>query len=527
MATFVPSVKADPVKPGTRLRVVRGDRSEILDPMATSSGGDAEVISLIYESLVQRSDEFPMTWKPCLAESWKVSDDLKSWVFRLRSGVKFQDGTAMDAVAVKRSLDRAREPDGVTSGTMMPYAEEYFSVVESILAPDARTVVITLNTPDNRFISTVGLFCAAIISPTTLQALEKIKTPSDRTSWLSKHPCGTGPFRLDDPDDFGRDEIRLKAHDAYWGGKPTVDELVITTVLDAKSRSERLVEGTFDFVAGVPSTERAALAENEAVHLSVRPAENICYLGLNCDKEADRPTAELKLRKAIALAIRRDAIAEKLGEGVTPQYVLLPEVTPGHPKDYKPKGDELATDAALAESKKLVEQTGAPERPLRLVFPSVPRPYLGQPNTVADLIRQQLEAVGIEVKLQALSMREMVEAIEAGDYDLMLLGWMGETAQPDDFWTPLLSGPDGKPGWSNVAHFYEAEVESQLAKARAERDEGKRNAIFEGLEKSVHDKYRPIVPLYSASLAEAWLAAWQGIRIDAGGGWHFEKATHS
>ncbi|MBZ0136560.1 MAG: hypothetical protein K8I27_09325 [Planctomycetes bacterium] len=518
---------AAPERAEVTLRILRGDRSEILDPHATNSGADVDVVRLMYESLVTASDTAPVQWAPCLAESWQHDDSFTRWTFKLRKGVKFHDGAELNAAAVKRSFDRARNINDPGAPRMLPYAAEHFDDISTIKTPDDLTVVFELNEGDPKFITSVSLFAAAIVSPTAIKHLEDIKDASERQSWLSRHPAGTGPYRLTKVENFDARLIWLNAFTDYWGGRPSVDYLKIETETDAKTRNESLLAGKADFVPSIPPADREALSKAESVHLSVRPGENICYLAMNCSEKAARPTGDLKLRKAIALAVRRQSYVELYSGAVSPLYGLLPPTIPGHLPDYKPAGDELADDAARKQAKTLLDEVGLPKEPLKMIIPSVPRPYLSQPTETADLIKQQLAAVGIEVKIEPVAMREIVDIALTEDYDLLLLGWMGEMGDADNFYAPLLGGNEGRAMDVNFARFLDKDLVKQLDKARLERSPDKRREIFEQLEKTVFDKHRPMVPLYTTTMAEGWRAEWTGIRIDAIGGWHFEGARKS
>lgn len=514
-----------PERAEVMLRVLRGDKSETLDPHATNSGGDAQVIFMIYECLTRPSDTTPIEWQPGLAESWEVDDTCSTWTFKLRRGVSFHDGSKLDAEAVVLSFNRARGTDKTAAPRSLPYADEYLSCIDGISNPDELTVMFKLNEPHARFLSVVGLFATAIISPKAIDHMKTIRSSDERTAWLTRHSAGTGPYRVVEPEDFDSKSIEMTAFKKYWGGSPSVDQLVVETETSSKTRNEMLLAGKVDFLAEIAPSDRKALDKDEGVALSVRPGENICYLAMNCSEKAARPTAQFELRKAIALAARRPAYVELYEDACEPLFGLLPPTVPGYLADFKPSGDELGDDEAVKKAKALLEEAGLPEEPLKLIIPSVPRPYLSRPAETADLIKQQLAAAGLEVKIQAIPMREIVDVALREDYDLLLLGWMGETGQADDFYAPLLGGHDGKPMDANFARFWNEELVKKIDTARLEASPDIRRETFEQLEKTVFDKHRPLVPLYTTTMAEAWRAEWTGIRVDAVGGWHFEGAV--
>ena len=137
---------------------LRSDVSECLDPHATSSGGDAFLIQQMYETLVQPSKKPPVAWEPCLAESWTISEDFKTFTFKLRKGVKFHDGADFNAAAVKRSFERATNLNDPAAPPDLPYAAEYFGGIEKIEALDEHTLRMTLKDTNPKFLANCGLF---------------------------------------------------------------------------------------------------------------------------------------------------------------------------------------------------------------------------------------------------------------------------------------------------------------------------------------------------------------------------------
>jgi cationic peptide transport system substrate-binding protein len=226
------------------------------------------------------------------------------------------------------------------------------------------------------------------------------------------------------------------------------------------------------------------------------------------------------------MVIDRDPLVSLYDGTAVSHHVLLPPVMDGFPEGYKPSTDSGSMEERIQKAKNLVEEAGATGAELRMVYPNEPRPYLGKPNEIADLLRQQIEQIGLKVILEAESLKEVITDIANGAAPLVLIGWMGETGQPDDFWRPLLSGSGGSPSDSNAPRFYNAEVAAKIDAALKERDAGKRRSIYEGLEKSVHEDHRPIVPLLSAMQAMAWRSEVEGLFVDSTGTYRLYKAKY-
>jgi cationic peptide transport system substrate-binding protein len=225
------------------------------------------------------------------------------------------------------------------------------------------------------------------------------------------------------------------------------------------------------------------------------------------------------------VASPRDPLVALYDGAAVAHHVLLPPVTLGFPEGYKPSTDQGDRARRLAEARGLLKQAGLENLRLKLLLPAVPRPYLGKPPQVADLIRQQLAEIGITVELEPQPMNELGDSIGNGLAPLVLIGWMGETGEPDDFWRPLLSG-NGKPSENNAPRFWRADVAGRVDAAVKERSPEARRAIYEELEKTVHEQHRPMVPLLSAMQAVAWRSEVEGLYVDSTGVYRLGKAKY-
>ncbi len=514
-------------QPREVLTVLRGDKSEILDPHATNSGGDANLIQQMYEGLVRPSEKPPVVWEPCLAVSWDVDKDFKIYTFKLRKDVKFHDGAELDAAAVKRSFDRGRNLDDPAAPPKLPYAEEYFADIDSIETPDTLTVIFKLKDTNPKFVANTGLFAAGIVSPKAIKHMEGIKLAAERQGWLTSHPAGTGPYTIAKEGDYkDSSTITMTAFDGYWEGKPAIPRVVFTLAEDAKSRREQVIAGKVELIDSPAPADWKDLEDNADVFLYSWKAENLCYLGMNTDPAKGFATADVRVRQAIAMAIDRAPMVALYDGTAVAHHVLLPPVTMGFPDGYMPSTDKGPRNERLNKARDLLKQAGAASLTLKLLFPAVARPYLGKPPQVADMIRQQLAEIGITVELEKQPMAQLGDNITNGTAPLVLIGWMGETGEPDDFWRPLLSGGGGRPGNSNVPRFYRPDVAESIDVALKERDPKRRRAMYENLEKTVHEEHRPMVPLLSAMQAVAWRSDVEGLFVDSTGTYRLAKARY-
>lgn len=511
------------------LKILRSDKFELLDPQATSSGGDIAVISQMYEALVRapETDGKPVTapkWEPSLATEWKVEDSAKLYTFTLRKGVKFHDGSDLNAEAVKTSFERLLVEDHPARPNEREYAPEFVDV-SKIDVVDSGTVRFVLKQSNPRFLANVSIHAAFIISPKAIEAMSKLSTPSAREDWLSKHSAGTGPYMLAKPEDYrGSESVTLTAFDQYWGGKPKISLLSFTTLGEHKSRREQIVAGSAGFTDTLLPSDWDELRKSKDITLFTWEAINLCYLAMNV---TSGPTKDKRVREAIAMSIDRAPFVERYYGAAKPAHVLIPYTMPfGHPKDYKPKTDVLSRDDALAKGKQLVKEAGAEGAVLKLRLPEVPRPYLLYPRELADLVRQQLEPIGLKIELETFPMKDLGGIVQKAEYALIMLGWMGDNGEPDNFWRPLLSGPNGKSGPLNLPRFYNADVHAKIEAAGREANTSERDRLYKELEMWVHDEFRPMVPLLTARKSYAWTSKLKGVRVDTGDQFYLDKAYY-
>lgn len=508
------------------LIVLIPSRAETLDPHATSSGGDFAVLQHVYETLVLPAKSAGETERSCLARKWETSDDFKTWRFDLREGVRFHDGSTLNAQVVRSSLLRLIDPNHKAAPGSSPYREE-FANVRSIEAEGQLQVVFHLNEPDTGFLALLSMPAAVILSQSGLDSLAALPA-GKRRAGLNGTTRGTGPFKRvkqAEQVDTSVDFLELEAHDTYWAGKPTVALLRFKTLTDGVARAKAVQKGEADLAEWPANSMWLDLEKDPSVHLARQPANSICYLAMNCTPEGKQPTADIRVRKAIAMAIDRTSLLEGQNPGAHPLHTLLPPSMLGHPKDFKPENDRLERAEAIKQAKALVQQAGAGSTQLSMLVPSVSRPYLQHPTQFAEKLRMQLAEIGLDVTIELAPMAEMVARMSKRDYALMLIGWMGASLnQPDQFWNLLLSGTNG-PSDNNPAGFYDDTVAQEVEKARSQPTLLLRAKGFEALERSVHDKFRPIVPLAWNETAWVWRGGLSGVEAESDGRLSLRNAT--
>jgi peptide/nickel transport system substrate-binding protein len=462
-----------------------------LDPFFASDGESFRVSRQIFEGLVGTK---PGTADPAplLATSWSNTDDGLSYTFKLRDGVKFQDGTAFDADAVCYNFDRwfnapksAQSPDltyyygalmrGFATG---PNADK--AVYKDCKASDGE-VTIDLNSPFANFVSALSLPAFAMQSPTALKKYQDDGADDPTTTdYSTAHPTGTGPFELDS---WARgDRVTLKANPDYWGEKSKIDQLVFVAIADPKARATALENGEIDGFDLVGPADIQPL-KDAGFQIVNRDAFNVLYLGMN---QAVKPLDDIRVRQAIAYAIDKQKVADaSLPPGTKVADEFMPDLVNGYADDV------TKYDYNPDKAKDLLKQAGAEGATIEFNYPTdVSRPYMPSPEDTFNVIRSQLEAVGLKIK--PVSDRwdpDYLNKIQGtSKHGIHLLGWTGDYNDPDNFVGVFFGQKSPEWGFDNQKLF------DDLNKARQIPTAEEQTAPYQAINREIMD-FLPGVPL--------------------------------
>jgi peptide/nickel transport system substrate-binding protein len=339
------------------------------------------VILSVYEGLLRYKPDSTEV-APSLAESWEVSPDGLTYTFKLRSGVKFHDGTPFDAEAVKTSFQRRLDVGAAPSYMLEP--------VKSMETPDATTFVIRLKHPVSPFLNYMASsWGPKVISP---KALTDHAGKDHAQTWLDEHAVGTGPFQLTA---FERGQrYELTKFGDYWGQKAHVDKVDIRIIPDIGTQRLQLQSGDLDAILhSFPVAELESAKSNP--DLQVRDfssfLNNIIYLNTN-----KKPLSDPALRKALAGAIDRDSLVKEVyGSYATPSSSAYPSGL---------------LDPALAPVSYPPSETTAPSGTGKLTF-AYTADDSGVHRRIAELVQQRLDAAGFSVSIKEVQLPQVFEYV--------------------------------------------------------------------------------------------------------------------
>ena len=446
-----------------------------LDP-ALGVGPDTWIITAqVYENLVTYTPGGYLL-EPRLAESWTVSADGQTWFFKLRPGVKFHDGTALDAAAVAYNLQRWWDPahpfhDGdfvLFTSVFGGYKGDPNCLITSINTASGNRVKISLKEPHMGLPSMLAMPAFAIASPAAIQS-----------GRLATEPVGSGPFAF--AGWIPGNQIDLQANPDYWGAKPRLAGLSFQVIPLDQDRFAALQSGAVQVVADLPNEFALAAAADPHLVVSWRPAIGTGYLGIN---RAHLPLDNPLVRQAISHAIDRSVLlAMHYGPGFQVARTLLPPGMWGNDPDLV----DYEYDPERAKS--LLAQAGYPAGfETTLAYRNVVRPYLPDPTGIAQAIGAYLQAVGIQAVVTEYESNEFLDKFSNGELDLFLLGWTLDYLHPDNFFTPILC--DSYLGFGPK----DEALCDILASARAEPDFAAQEAFYRWATQRVHATL-PMQPL--------------------------------
>jgi peptide/nickel transport system substrate-binding protein len=495
-----------PATAGPTVMVGRGADVLSLDPARITDSESAEVCEQIFDHLVRyrpRSTEI----EPSLATSWEVTDSGKAWIFHLRRGVQFHDGTPLDADAVVFSFERQRDPRHPYHQSDFTYWESDFRNIQSVERVDALTVKITIERPYAPFLANLAMFPVSIVSPT---AVKKWKND------FARHPVGTGPFKFVEWSPGER--VTLEANNEHWDGAPQIKHLVFVAIRDPRQRLVALEGDAIDVAENLSPQDLQFVALHPDLALTRIAGNNVGYLAMNVTRP---PFDDVRVRRAVNYAINKTAIVKLIYQGLAVEATsAVPPSLWGHVDEPLYHYDR---DKALA----LLREAGftPPARHPRLYTMDTSRSYMPAPETVARIVQHNLHDVGIDIDVVKEDINTHVRLTQEGQHDLCLLGWTGDNGDPDNFLYLLFDPENAEVGSArNISFFKNGELHGMLTWARESADRGERERYYAQAQDLIA-KEAPWVPIAHAEVVVAARRSLGNLMVHPSSNIYFHKVT--
>ncbi|MGV3524255.1 MAG: ABC transporter substrate-binding protein [Candidatus Sericytochromatia bacterium] len=489
---FTPPVASDQV-------IIFGKSKDAvtLDPADATDGESSAVLVNIFEPLVRFKREKTLV-EPALAESWTVSPDKLTWTFKLRPGVTFHDGTPLDAAAVKFNYDRQMDDKNPWRFKgKFEYWHLFFGSIASIETPTADTIEFKLKRADATFLTNLAMFSMGISSPTAIK-----KYGED----YFKHPVGTGPYALKTW--IRNEKILLRRFAQYWGSAPKIEMLIFKPVPDNAVRLLELENGSVNVIDGINPDDVPRIRKSDEMQLLTQPGLNVGYLAMNNLKP---PLDKRNVRLAINHAINKAALVKAFfGDGTLGMAAKNPM-----PPTVLGYNDAIVDhDFNPEKAKQLLAQAGLSEGfEIDLWVMPIARPYMPQPQRIAEAIQGDLKKVGITCKIVSFEWGTYLDKLAGGEHELALMGWIGDNGDPDNFLYTLLDKNNTVKGSAANYAFYKGEAVHQLlTQAQQVYDENERARLYREAQVIIHQD-APWVPLFHSTQMMATRAGVEGFYL--------------
>jgi peptide/nickel transport system substrate-binding protein len=466
-ASTPPATSAEPsasaggeIKEGGSIVVGLPGDMVLADPSLVSDSNSSYVQLNVIEGLLGVKAGTLSDIEPVLAESIpEPSADGLTYTFKLRTGIKFHDGTDFNADAVVYNYDRQknapaelRDAYNYYFGAVFGWAEN--SNLESVTAVDATTVEFKLKAPQSNFlIAQAPLPQFGIQSPTALKAGDADNPDPSKSTYAQGQGTGmvgTGPFKFKEW--TPNDHVTIEKNPDYWNADriPHLDEVIFKPYADQAAELNALEAGDIDFAQTIAPNDIESLTSNADFQVVDR-GESCNYGGLQFN-QTHKPLDNPHIRRAIAYAVNKQSYIDTFYAGLAePADNWMPPATTYYKALGLPTYDPEKAKEEIAAAN--LDTTGD-ALTLEFWYPSdVARPYMPDPKGLAEAIAADLEAVGFTINFKTAGWRTGYLADEAvGKYPMWLLGWTCDWPGPDNFLVTAFFHFDGDKGNPEFAY---------------------------------------------------------------------------
>jgi peptide/nickel transport system substrate-binding protein len=459
------------------IRIGLQEDPDSFDPARAYSFVGRIVLTSLCNKLIDTAPD--LSFVPQLALSWDTSSDGKAVTFRLRPGVKFSDGTDLDAAAVALNLDRALHlPESRRKSEI--------AAIDTVDVIDDLTVRLNLKNPFAPLIAQLSDRAGLIASPTAL------KNPAG----FDQAPACSGPFKF--AERVIQDKIVLVRDPNYWDrDRIHIDRVEFRIIPDPGVRLANLRAGSLDFAERVLASDVAALKADARFKVMVGPSLQYNGITINiANGTGGNPdfAKSAELREALDLAIDREAINQVLYDGnAVPDNQPQPPSSPFHAPERPVKSRDVP------HAKELLKASGVEHPVLDLMTTnSSDQMQLGQ------MLQSMAKEAGIDIKLRTLEFQTLLAQQAKGEYQASLIGWSGRVDPDGNIYTLL-----GCKSPTNDARYCVEGTEALLLRGQAETDLKERYQLYHQAIAEIVDD-RPIIYLYHPPLIMAMTAKLNG-----------------
>jgi len=440
-----------------------------LDPAAVTAVNDFRILVNVYDGLTRYRDG-TLEVEPALAESWEISEDGKTYTFKLRSGVKFHDGSDFNAEAVKFNFDRMLKEDHPFHDTGPFPLAFFFSSVAEVNVIDDLTVEFKLNAPYAPFLSNLAYPTGLIVSPAAVEEYGKD---------FGRHPSGTGAFKFEEWE--ANAKVVVSRNEDYWDGAAPLEAIVYRPITDANTRIAEMLAGGLDIMVEVPPDSLQQFRDNADYKVLEQAGPHVWFLILNAKEGL---FSDKKVRQAANYAIDKKALTENVLQGTAD--IAAGPTPPAFAWAYDESLDPYPYDPEKA--KELLKEAGYSGEPLTFYVTEGGSGML-DPVAMGTAIQADLQKVGMKVNIETYEWNTFLDKVNPGlegKADMAEMAWM--TNDPDTLpYLALRSEAFPDKGGFNSGYYSNPKVDELLNAAREATDQDERAKLYKEMQQIVHD----------------------------------------
>jgi peptide/nickel transport system substrate-binding protein/oligopeptide transport system substrate-binding protein len=434
-----------------------------LDPALITDVTGGLIAAKLFNGLVRFNDDLDIV--PDLAESWKLSADNRTYMFRLRKGASFSSGRPVTAGDFQYSFERVLDPK---TRAPITWALDRIEGAKDVLGGraahasgirviDDRTLSITLERPFGPFLSLLGMTTAYVVPR---EEVERLGVD------FGIHPLGSGPYIL------GAwkhgESLTLAARSDYHEGRPRLDGIVYRVIPEDLTAVMEFETGGLDTLL-VPSSEyrRYMTDPKWRGRTFTKPGLNCYYLGMNCSRP---PFSDARVRRAMNLAIDRKRILETVYEkrGMLAAGPVPPALWKHGSGPLSSSGWRYDPD----EAKRLLREAGAEGNRFKI--------YISAEAEILDIlevIQQYLSRAGLRTDIVQLDWSAYKQALNRGEADAFWLSWWADYPDPENFLYPMFHSANAGPA-GNRTFYKDRLVDELVERAQSTPDERSRFDLY-------------------------------------------------
>ena len=479
----MPELEASVLRRGTN------DELPTFDPQYVVGNSAGAIMYDLFEGLVTRAPDGAL--EPAIAESWTISEDGTVYTFRLKRNARWSDGTEITAGDFVYSFKRMLDPQSGTRGAsaLFPVLNATaISVGEKpvdslgVKAVDPATLEITLEGPAPYFISLLASYSNAPVPAHVIEVHGRKWTQSGTMVTSGAYTLGkvvTNTY------------YQLVRNPHYHSADTvSIEEVFYYPVPSPTTSLKRYLAGELDVILNIPFNQYDNLRETRPGEFRIARGIGLGYLSIN---NTVPPFDDIRVRKALSLAIARDVIVEKLLKtGDEPAWSVVPTAIWKGPAE-PPAFSRMSPGERLAEARRLLSEAGFERsNPLRFTFMFSP---VERDRRLAVAYRSMWKQAGVEAELETVGMRALMKKAADREYQVMRLTYYAIFYDPVSFFA-LIRGDS----FRNYSGYSNADIDRRLAIADTIRSNEERTAYLREIEQLVMDDF-PVIPSHFQSRA--------------------------